>query len=46
MDLRYGAAVEIEVALPEADLPGFEAWLADSTAGSATLTLGGETYAP
>ncbi|MFD3806567.1 YigZ family protein [Streptomyces sp. NPDC058611] len=46
VDLRYGAAVEIEVALPEDDLPGFEAWLADSTAGSATLTLGGETYAP
>ncbi|WP_030300218.1 YigZ family protein [Streptomyces katrae] len=45
VDLRYGAAVEIEVALPEADLPAFEAWLADSTAGSATLTLGGETYA-
>jgi uncharacterized YigZ family protein len=45
-DLRYGSAVEIEVALPEADLEGFRAWLADSTAGSATLTLGGETYAP
>lgn len=46
VDLRYGAEVEIEVALPEADLPAFEAWLADSTAGSAGLTLGGETYAP
>ncbi|MFE0602710.1 YigZ family protein [Streptomyces sp. NPDC058892] len=46
VDLRYGAAVEIEVALPEADLPAFEAWLADTTAGSAALTLGGETYAP
>ncbi|MGW7435558.1 YigZ family protein [Streptomyces sp. NPDC054849] len=46
VDLRYGSAVEIEVALPEADLPAFEAWLADSTAGSAGLTLGGETYAP
>ncbi|MFD5624056.1 YigZ family protein [Streptomyces yangpuensis] len=46
VDLRYGAAVEIEVALPEADLPAFEAWLADSTAGTAGLTLGGETYAP
>ncbi|MGP3684432.1 YigZ family protein [Streptomyces sp. IBSNAI002] len=46
VDLRYGAAVEIEVALPEAELPAFEAWLADSTAGSATLTPGGETYAP
>ncbi|MFI5864224.1 YigZ family protein [Streptomyces sp. NPDC051546] len=46
LDVRYGAAVEIEVALPETDLPAFEAWLADSTAGSATLTPGGETYAP
>ncbi|MCX4720955.1 YigZ family protein [Streptomyces virginiae] len=46
VDLRYGADVEIEVALPEADLPAFEAWLADTTAGSAGLTLGGETYAP
>ncbi|MFD6984929.1 YigZ family protein [Streptomyces sp. NPDC059956] len=46
VDVRYGAAVEIEIALPEADLPAFEAWLADSTAGSATLTAGGETYAP
>ncbi|MFJ9642316.1 YigZ family protein [Streptomyces sp. NPDC004244] len=46
VDLRYGAAVEIEVALPEADLPGFEAWLADTSAGTAALTLGGETYAP
>lgn len=46
VDLRYGSAVEIEVALPEADLPAFEAWLADSTAGSAGLALGGETYAP
>ncbi|MGW1770116.1 YigZ family protein [Streptomyces sp. NPDC002104] len=45
IDVRYGAAVEIEVALPEADLPAFGAWLADSTAGSATLTPGGETYA-
>ncbi|MFK0253591.1 YigZ family protein [Streptomyces sp. NPDC090445] len=46
VDLRYGAAVEIEVALPEADLPGFEAWLADVSAGTAALALGGETYAP
>ncbi|MCX4776952.1 YigZ family protein [Streptomyces sp. NBC_01264] len=46
LGVRYGAAVEIEVALPEADLPAFGAWLADSTAGSATLTEGGETYAP
>ncbi|MCX5408704.1 YigZ family protein [Streptomyces sp. NBC_00335] len=46
IDVRYGAAVEIEIALPESDLPAFEAWLADSTAGSATLTPGGETYAP
>ncbi|RSS80376.1 YigZ family protein [Streptomyces sp. WAC06614] len=46
VDLRYGAAVEIEVALPEADLPAFGAWLADVSAGTAGLTLGGETYAP
>ncbi|MFD9307292.1 YigZ family protein [Streptomyces sp. NPDC060048] len=45
LDVRYGSAVEIEIALPEADVPAFAAWLADSTAGSATLTPGGETYA-
>ncbi|WP_424214924.1 YigZ family protein [Streptomyces sp. BI20] len=46
VDLRYGAEVEIEIALPESELPAFTAWLADSTAGAARLTLGGETYAP
>ncbi|MEV6105230.1 YigZ family protein [Streptomyces sp. NPDC051940] len=43
-DVAYGARVVIEVALPEGELAGFRAWLADATAGSAELDLGGETY--
>ncbi|MCC3772804.1 YigZ family protein [Streptomyces sp. UNOC14_S4] len=43
-EVNYGADVRIEVGLPEADVPGFRAWLADSTAGTARLELGGEAY--
>ncbi|MFD2122353.1 YigZ family protein [Streptomyces cirratus] len=47
VDLRYGSAVEIEVASLEADLPAFEAWLARQHRGQRhPSTLGGETYAP
>ncbi|MBT2415450.1 YigZ family protein [Streptomyces sp. ISL-12] len=43
-DVRYGEAVTIEIGLPEADVPAFRAWLADVTAGTAGLELGGEAY--
>ncbi|WP_419992972.1 YigZ family protein [Streptomyces boninensis] len=43
-DVRYGAEVDIDVALPEPELPAFRAWLADATAGTARVELGGETY--
>lgn len=43
-EVSYGAQVRIEVGLPEADVEGFRAWLADTTAGTAELTLGGEAY--
>ncbi|NLU73472.1 YigZ family protein [Streptomyces sp. HNM0575] len=44
-DVTYGAEVTIELGLPEAELDGFRSWLADSTAGTARLTVGGEAYA-
>ncbi|WP_046498274.1 YigZ family protein [Streptomyces odonnellii] len=43
-EVRYGEAVTIEVGLPDADLPAFRAWLADTTAGTAVLELGGEAF--
>ncbi|GAA3169439.1 MULTISPECIES: YigZ family protein [Streptomyces] len=43
-EVTYGAEVRIEIGLPEADVASFEAWLADSTAGTAVLELGGEAY--
>ncbi|MFF7725023.1 YigZ family protein [Streptomyces sp. NPDC008001] len=43
-EVRYGADVRIEVGLPEADVESFRAWLADTTAGTARLELGGEAY--
>ncbi len=43
-DVRYGEAVTFEVALPEADVEAFRGWLADATAGTAVLRLGGEDY--
>lgn len=44
-EVRYGADVTLDVALPEADVEAFRGWLAYTTAGSAALLLGGETYA-
>ncbi|RDD90726.1 YigZ family protein [Streptomyces parvulus] len=44
-DVRYAEAVTIEVGLPESDVAGFRSWLADATAGTAVLELGGEAYA-
>ncbi|MET9364241.1 YigZ family protein [Streptomyces sp. NPDC006632] len=43
-EVRYAEAVTIGIGLPEADIDAFRAWLADATAGTATLELGGEAY--
>ncbi|MFJ9173080.1 YigZ family protein [Streptomyces sp. NPDC102360] len=43
-DVRYGAEVTIEIALPESDIARFRGWLADTTAGTAAFDLGGEAY--
>ncbi|MFI9741869.1 YigZ family protein [Streptomyces sp. NPDC052494] len=43
-DVRYAEAVTIEIGLPDADVPDFRAWLADTTAGTAGFELGGEAY--
>ncbi|MGW0118626.1 YigZ family protein [Streptomyces sp. NPDC003327] len=43
-DVRYADAVTLEIGLPDADVPAFEAWLADATAGTAGFELGGEAY--
>lgn len=43
-EVRYAEAVTIEIGLPDADVAAFTAWLADVTAGTATLELGGEAY--
>ncbi|MER6143636.1 YigZ family protein [Streptomyces sparsogenes] len=43
-EVRYAEAVTIELGLPDADVDAFRAWLADATAGTATLELGGEAY--
>ncbi|MGC5346425.1 YigZ family protein [Streptomyces sp. AM 4-1-1] len=43
-EVRYAEAVTIEIGLPDAEVDAFRAWLADTTAGSATLELGGEAY--
>ncbi|MFE9371041.1 YigZ family protein [Streptomyces sp. NPDC006711] len=43
-EVRYAEAVTIGIGLPEADVDGFRNWLADATAGTATLELGGEAY--
>jgi uncharacterized YigZ family protein len=43
-EVTYGAEVTIEVGLPEAELEDFRGWLADSTAGTARLAVGGEAY--
>ncbi|MFK3732952.1 YigZ family protein [Streptomyces sp. NPDC088090] len=43
-EVRYAEAVTIEIGLPDADVPAFRAWLADVTAGTAAVELGGEAY--
>lgn len=43
-DVRYGEAVAIDIALPDADVEAFRGWLADATAGTAEFELGGEAY--
>ncbi|MFI6805306.1 YigZ family protein [Streptomyces luteogriseus] len=43
-DVRYGEAVTIEIALPDADVQAFRSWLADATAGTAGFEEGGEAY--
>ncbi|MYU55335.1 MULTISPECIES: YigZ family protein [Streptomyces] len=43
-EVTYGAEVRIEVGLPEAELDAFRGWLADATAGTALLEVGGEAY--
>ncbi|WP_282692153.1 YigZ family protein [Streptomyces sp. CC208A] len=43
-EVRYADAVTIEIGLPDADVPAFRTWLADATAGTATVELGGEAY--
>ncbi|WP_314173648.1 YigZ family protein [Streptomyces winkii] len=43
-EVDYGAEVTIGLGLPESELEEFRGWLADSTAGTARLAVGGETY--
>ncbi|RLL65636.1 YigZ family protein [Streptomyces sp. Z26] len=43
-DVAYGTEVTFTVGLPEADVGTFGGWLADATAGTARLELGGEVY--
>lgn len=43
-EVRYADAVAIEIGLPDSDVDAFRAWLADATAGTAGLELGGEAY--
>jgi uncharacterized YigZ family protein len=42
--VRWTEVVTIEVGLGEADIDAFRGWLADTTAGTAVLRLGGEAY--
>ncbi|WP_432094483.1 YigZ family protein [Streptomyces sp. bgisy100] len=43
-DVRYAAEVTLEIGLPEVDVDAFRAWIADTTAGTARVELGGEAY--
>ncbi|MFD7238336.1 YigZ family protein [Streptomyces syringium] len=43
-EVTYASGVRMEIGLPEADVESFRAWLADTTAGTAGLELGGEAY--
>ncbi|MFF2654878.1 YigZ family protein [Streptomyces sp. NPDC058045] len=44
LDVAYGETVTLEIGLPDGEVPAFRAWLADATAGTASLTLGAEAY--
>ncbi|MFH9137432.1 YigZ family protein [Streptomyces sp. NPDC017524] len=43
-EVRYAEAVTIDIGLPDGAVGAFTAWLADATAGTAVLELGGEAY--
>jgi uncharacterized YigZ family protein len=43
-EVRYADAVTIGIGLPDGEVDAFRAWLADTTAGTAALELGGEAY--
>ncbi|MFF0064638.1 YigZ family protein [Streptomyces sp. NPDC005279] len=43
-EVRYAESVTIEIGLPDAGIDDFRSWLADATAGTAGLELGGEAY--
>ncbi|AJE86989.1 hypothetical protein SLNWT_6613 [Streptomyces albus] len=43
-EVRYAESVALEIGLPDAEVDAFRAWLADATAGTAVLELGGEAY--
>ncbi|MEU0086351.1 YigZ family protein [Streptomyces sp. NPDC006274] len=43
-EVAYADAVRIGIGLPDADVDAFRGWLADATAGTAGLELGGEAY--
>lgn len=43
-EVCYGDRVRIEIGVAEGDLDHFRGWLADATAGTAALELGGVTY--
>ncbi|MFR9797393.1 YigZ family protein [Streptomyces sp. MS06] len=43
-DVHYGESVTLEIGLPDTGVDAFRDWLADATAGTATLELGGEAY--
>ncbi|MFD5030969.1 YigZ family protein [Streptomyces sp. NPDC058405] len=43
-EVRYAEAVTIGIGLPDAEVEVFRAWLADTTAGTAVLELGAETF--
>ncbi|MBO8196245.1 YigZ family protein [Streptomyces oryzae] len=43
-EVRYGAEVGIELGLPDEELADFRSWLADATAGTARIEVGGEAF--
>ena len=44
-DVRYGADVRFDLLVPEPEIDAFRTWLAESTSGQATITLGETPYA-